>query len=196
VFHSDKRAECKYTRADPQSPIISVSLVLVIWPWGLLVDRLTRLARFCHAACRTWQVAGLWHRIVTRARIIIETPHYYSSRPDPRPNSFPCPLFILRGMTVDSIGRKSSRFRVGNTAVNSSSFGFGKDSSNVRSSVMNCMAAVKRAPGRRINVSEVSTTAEVVGLVSGFGVACMMPWMHLLDSQLHASPFQPASLHG
>ena len=63
---------------------------------------------------------------------------------------------------------------------------------------MHCMAAVKRAPGRRINASEMSTTTEVVGLVSSvaFGVACMMPWMHSLDSQLHASPFQPASLHG
>jgi hypothetical protein len=55
----------------PHSPIISVALVLVIWPWELLVDRLTRLARFCHAACRAWQVAGSWHRIVTRLKLLI-----------------------------------------------------------------------------------------------------------------------------
>jgi hypothetical protein len=71
-------------------------------------------------SCSVPNVAG--GRIVAPHRHTIETPHY-SNRSDSHPNSFPRPLFILRGMTVEevnSIGRKSSRFRFGNTAVDSS----------------------------------------------------------------------------
>jgi hypothetical protein len=104
-------------RAAPHSPIISVSLVLVIWPWEFLAGRLTRLARFCHAVCRTWQVSGLWHRIVTRLKLLIITPIVLT--PVQTLSLARCSSF---GATVDelhSIGRTSSRFRVGNTAVDS-----------------------------------------------------------------------------
>jgi hypothetical protein len=55
------------------------------------------LARFCHA-CSVTHMGGRIVAIVTRAQS--ETPHY-SDRSDSGPNSFPRPLFILRGMTME-----------------------------------------------------------------------------------------------